>query len=657
MPTELPSAPVLSDDERALRGDRAEDEERRIIEGERAEEQCMKREDLPAHWRPFWRYSRLNKLQTAMFDPVANHRQSMVVQAPAGAGKTGVQLMGVLANFDDGGNTLYLSSTRAILQERQDDWSTVFGEAKCKLVLGHDNNIAISMAMQARIVLTTPEKLLSMTALCSKASFHQWLSQFSLIILDEIHLIGDASRGPALECAFARMSMLGGLARVMAFSATIPNIEDIKKWIEEATESQDCGVYKYGDDFREVPLKTGVIAQSWEGMRSNRERAKQALKDELDEEEVQSTRQRDMIMDTCLSYQVFDLVVSNNQQKPSLVFCNTIKGTIRTAAAMYERATQWADALDAKAKTRGGLESMLKELEGARMPQNLGAANLDPWPIPPLDKFESFISFVDDVDLRKYLKYGIAFHHSELSEKDRKIVLTMFRHNGIGAICCTSTLAYGVNLPARYVLVKYPRVYRADGSIDKLEAPQLMQMLGRAGRPGLDTEGLSHFLVGEEEKDFYEQLKLEDPQWYLESGVHHVLLYTLIAEIRSGFGCWESQLRRFFSKLYYCQRLRDNPQAYPRIPGFYSQGGPLLDQAIERLRVQGLIRTKEHLLQDGSSDKSLMITPPGDCAFQLSQFDGKAFQSAVELRKDWLDFRGRTRHEATASSKNTKSFL
>lgn len=43
---ELPSAPVLSDDERALRGDRAEDEERRIIEGERAEEQCMKREDL-----------------------------------------------------------------------------------------------------------------------------------------------------------------------------------------------------------------------------------------------------------------------------------------------------------------------------------------------------------------------------------------------------------------------------------------------------------------------------------------------------------------------------------------------------------------------------------------------------------------------------------
>lgn len=80
--------------------------------------------------------------------------------------------------------------------------------------------------------------------------------------------------------------------------------------------------------------------------------------------------------------------------------------------------------------------------------------------------------------------------------------------------------------------------------------------------------------------------------------------------------------------------------------GFYSQGGPLLDQAIERLRVQGLIRTKEHLLQDGSSDKSLMITPPGDCAFQLSQFDGKAFQSAVELRKDWLDFRGRTRHEA-----------
>lgn len=43
---------------------------------------------------------------------------------------------------------------------------------------------------------------------------------------------------------------------------------------------------------------------------------------------------------------------------------------------------------------------MLKELEGARMPQNLGAANLDPWPIPPLDKFESFISFVDDVDLR-----------------------------------------------------------------------------------------------------------------------------------------------------------------------------------------------------------------------------------------------------------------
>lgn len=100
---------------------------------------------------------------------------------------------------------------------------------------------------------------------------------------------------------------------------------------------------------------------------------------------------------------------------------------------------------------------------------------------------------------------GVAFHHAGLSNDDRNVVERKFKEGQIPILCATSTLAAGVNLPAHLVIIKSTFQYGPNGYEEYSEL-DIIQMMGRAGRPQFDTSGTVVILTTDSMKTHYENL-------------------------------------------------------------------------------------------------------------------------------------------------------
>jgi helicase len=278
-----------------------------------------------------------------------------------------------------------------------------------------------------------------------------WISDLACVVVDEVHLVGSERRGPTLEVTLATLGRRAPGVQVVALSATVANPDELADWL-------DAGLVQ--STWRPVDLRTGVYAAGAVEFDDDTER---------------------------------DVSVSGDPAD----------------------ATDATDALVAEAVDDGGqaLAFVRSRREAETLAERLAAADLGSSPdvaeeIRALDGTETGRRLADCVE------GGVAFHHAGLRSAHRVAVERAFRERNLRAICATPTLAAGVNVPARRVVVRDQKRYTGSG-MEWLPTLEVHQMCGRAGRPHLDPYGEA-VLVGDE--------TTRDELWerYVEAGPERV---------------------------------------------------------------------------------------------------------------------------------------
>uniref|UniRef100_A0A667ZNW1 Activating signal cointegrator 1 complex subunit 3 n=1 Tax=Myripristis murdjan TaxID=586833 RepID=A0A667ZNW1_9TELE len=176
-------------------------------------------------------------------------------------------------------------------------------------------------------------------------------------------------------------------------------------------------------------------------------------------------------------------------------------------------------------------------------------------------EIEDIIGTVRDSNLKLTLAFGIGMHHAGLHERDRKTVEELFVNCKIQVLIATSTLAWGVNFPAHLVIVKGTEYY--DGKTRRyVDYPitDVLQMMGRAGRPQFDDQGKAVILVHDIKKDFYKKFLYEP--FPVESSLLGVLSDHLNAEIAAGTIASKQDAMDYITWTYFFRRLVMNPSYY-----------------------------------------------------------------------------------------------
>jgi helicase len=161
--------------------------------------------------------------------------------------------------------------------------------------------------------------------------------------------------------------------------------------------------------------------------------------------------------------------------------------------------------------------------------------------------------------LSKCIKKGIAFHHAGLVAKQRELVEDNFRNGTIKIICCTPTLAFGLDLPAYRSIIKDLKRYGSQG-LSYIPVLEYLQMAGRAGRPKFDKTGeaICVAVSDNDRKNLFEKYVLGQPEEiYSKLAVEPVLRTYLLSLIAANFVSTRKQLVDFFSKTFWAHQFVD----------------------------------------------------------------------------------------------------
>ena len=380
--------------------------------------------------------------------------KSILVSAPTASGKTLIAMLAMLSYLSQNkGKVIYLSPLRALAAEK----FTEFKKLE-KIALGNKVKVAISTGdfenieknlEKSNVLILTNEKMDSIIRHGA-----EWVDDIGLVISDEVHLIGDESRGPTLEMILTQLKLLETKPQIVGLSATITNSDEIADWLE-------CKLVK--NDWRPVPLSEGVY----------------------DAGEVIMSDGKTFEVERSLRGTSIDLGVQSVQQGgQSLVFAET-----RTRSKSL--ATKAADAIS----------QILEKKE-----------------ITELEKTSKrLLSENEHTELVKTLallvKKGVAFHHAGLNQKCRETIEAEFRKGTIKLLSSTPTLAAGVNLPARRVVISNVNRYNAKvGANRPISILEYKQLCGRAGRPQYDDYGESIIVGNGNTKDLIEYYINGEPE-------------------------------------------------------------------------------------------------------------------------------------------------
>lgn len=422
-------------------------------------------------------------------------RDSFVVSVPTAAGKTLIaELLMVRSLLERGGKCLYVVPLRALAWEKYEDFKKYEALGlRCALTTG-DYDSRDTWLSDYDIIVTTSEKADSLLRHGSEA-----LRDVNVLVADEVHLINDPHRGPTLEVTIARLMHNTPGLLVLALSATIRNAGEIASWL---------GAELVAMDWRPVELREGVYYDGSIFFNDSRL------------QEVRRVCEGDVVN------LALEVVPQGGQ---SLVFVNTRRSAEKLALDVSKKAQDFLsdDEKDRlRSLSRKALEALAEPTEICRK-------------------------------LSRALEGGAAFHHAGLAAGQRRIIEEGFKNNAVKVIAATPTLAAGVNLPARRVVIRDYTRYEANLGRVAIPVLEYKQQAGRAGRPGYDEYGEAVLVAKshDERGRLLDNYVLAEPEAISSKlAVEAALRTHVLATVAMGYADSFHSLMEFFSRTFHAHQ-------------------------------------------------------------------------------------------------------
>jgi len=369
---------------------------------------------------------------------------NLMLSIPTASGKSAVAYVCMLQKIlnNEGSKGIYVVPLKALAKEKFVEISALCEELdlKSSLAVG-DRGSEVGSLQDWDILVCTSERLDSLIR--SKQDF---LDTVGCLVIDEFHLIDDHGRGPTLEIIISRTRHENPNCQIIALSATVGNANKVAEWLDAKLVTSE---------WRPVELRSGTFSDLI--LKIHRVDSKNLVK-------LPNPRAVAGNPNHGLRALISDTLSENGQ---ALVFVNS-------RASAQKEARELSKHLIRETKKEEGVST-----EKISLWQGVSSK------LVAADENTSMGKALSDC-----VAGGVGFHHAGLSPRQRDIVEEAFKKGVLVALVATPTLAQGVNLPSRRVIVRDHRRWNstAGGSLP-IRAMEIRQMIGRAGRPGYDPHG------------------------------------------------------------------------------------------------------------------------------------------------------------------------
>jgi len=423
--------------------------------------------------------------------------KNLILASPTASGKTLIAELCALKHIlEKNGKTLYLTPLRALANEKYQEFQKY---TKINKPNGKPIQIGITTGdydssnpwlERYDIIITTNEKADSLLRHRTK-----WMNETTLVIADEVHLLNDSERGPTLEVVLARLMQINPNAQLLALSATVKNAQEAAEWLKADSITTE---------WRPVTLREGVLNQT-----------------EIQFKDGGAQKIEKHTANPAINLALHTIRTGGQ----ALIFAATRKSSVSLAS----KASTETDKLLSKPLKRS-LQRLSEEIltagERTRISEHLASL----------------------------IQKGTAFHHAGLGGTHRRLIEKAFRDGKIKALTATPTLAFGVNLPARTVVIHDYRRYEPGYGWYPIAVLEYKQMAGRAGRPKYDKVGEAILIAKTEDEREYlmDSYVLAEPERiWSKLAVERILRGHVLATIASDFAHTEQGIYEFFGKTFY----------------------------------------------------------------------------------------------------------
>ncbi len=477
-------------------------------------------------------YAQLNPAQAAAARSGLLAGKSVVVSAPTASGKTLIAELAALETIQRRRKVVYLVPLRALASEKYDEFKQRYAPLGIRVAQSSgDYDSADAWLGNADWIIATSEKMDSLLR-------HgvPWARDIGLVVADELHLLNDPERGPTLEVVLTRLRQIAAPA-VLGLSATISNAAELAEWL---------GAELVVSDYRPVPLFYGVAFEK-----------EATFRPASKEKPAQKNFTLELATLNHLEELTKHVLKLGKQQ---LVFVSTRKGAQATAEQLAS--------LVKPLSTPAERAALMELAEKAR-------TSLE----HPTEQCRRLSACIEG---------GTAFHHAGLAPAQRKLIEAAFRAGQIKVVCATPTLAAGINLPSYLTIVRDLKRFSSFRGMDYLPVLEIQQMLGRAGRPQYDEQGLGVLLAKSEAEARYAwdtYVQGEPEQIFSKLGVEPVLRTHVLGLVASGAAATTKELQAFFAKTFYAHQYQEPLD-------------PILDRVLNMLERLAFVQIEEHTAAD-----------------------------------------------------------